>query len=65
MEFLQSGPDLLQSLAFGALRQLGFSGPEQERMDEAAKAAADAVRCIILEGADAAMNRYNKKVTQE
>ena len=42
-----------------------FSGPEQERMDEAAKAAADAVRCIILEGADAAMNRYNKKVTQE
>lgn len=42
-----------------------FSGPEQERMDEAAKAAADAVRCIIWEGADAAMNRYNRKTIQE
>ena len=42
-----------------------FSGPEQERMDEAAKAAADAVRCIIREGADAAMNRYNRKTIQE
>lgn len=42
-----------------------FSGPEQERMDEAAETAADAIRCIVEEGVDAAMNRYNKKVNPE
>lgn len=38
-----------------------FSGPEQEVMDEAAGKAADAVRSIINQGVDAAMNEYNKK----
>ena len=38
-----------------------FSGPEQEVMDEAAGKAADAVRSIITQGVDAAMNEYNKK----
>lgn len=36
-----------------------FSGPEQKTMDEAAERAADAIRMIITDGADAAMNAFN------
>lgn len=36
-----------------------FSPKEREMLDEAAGQAADAIRMIIAEGADAAMNRYN------
>ncbi len=39
-----------------------FSGEERKAMDEAAGLAADAVRTIIAQDADAAMNRYNHKV---
>ena len=39
-----------------------FSGPERKVMDEAAERAADAVRRIIDQGADAAMNDFNRKV---
>lgn len=39
-----------------------FSGPERKVMDEAAERAADAIRCIITQGADAAMNDFNRKV---
>lgn len=42
-----------------------FSGPDQKIIDEAAGVAADAIRCIIQDGVDVAMNRYNKKVSQE
>ena len=36
-----------------------FSAKEQEVMNEAAERAADAVRTIIAQGADIAMNRFN------
>lgn len=36
-----------------------FSGPERKLMDEAAERAADAIRTIIVQDADAAMNRFN------
>lgn len=36
-----------------------FSGPEQRAMEEAAEKVSDAIRMIILQGADAAMNEYN------
>lgn len=39
-----------------------FSGPERRLMDEAAERAADAIRRIIAQGADAAMNDFNRKV---
>ena len=39
-----------------------FSGPERKIMDEAAERAADAIRSIITQGADAAMNYCNRKV---
>lgn len=38
-----------------------FSAPEREVMDEAALRAADAIRMILTQGADAAMNEYNRK----
>lgn len=38
-----------------------FSKEEMKLMDDAAKKAADAVRTIIAEGADAAMNEFNRK----
>lgn len=37
-----------------------FSGPERETLNETAKWAADAIRAIIAEGPDGAMNRYNR-----
>ncbi len=43
-----------------------FSAQERGVMDEAAARAADAVRAVIAEGADAAMNRFNgMKKTEE
>lgn len=39
-----------------------FSEPEREVMDEAAERAAEAIRVIINQGADAAMNEFNCKV---
>ncbi|MCQ2538995.1 MAG: aminoacyl-tRNA hydrolase [Acetatifactor sp.] len=39
-----------------------FSAPEQKMMDLAAERACDAIRMIITEGADAAMNEFNRKV---
>lgn len=39
-----------------------FSGDERTAMDEAAERAADAVRTIITQDADVAMNLYNRKV---
>lgn len=36
-----------------------FSGPERKLMDEAVERAAEAVRTIIQQGADAAMNQFN------
>ena len=36
-----------------------FSAPERKMMDEATERAADAIRTIILQDADAAMNQYN------
>lgn len=44
-----------------------FSSGDRETMDQAAERAADAVRTIIAEGADSAMNRYNsvKRKIQE
>lgn len=39
-----------------------FTGPEREVMDEAIERAADAVRAIIAEGPDVAMNKFNRKV---
>lgn len=39
-----------------------FSLQEREIMEEAAKRAADAIRMMIAENADAAMNEYNRKV---
>ena len=41
-----------------------FNREERELMDEAAKKACDAIRLIINEDADAAMNRYNSKAAQ-
>lgn len=38
-----------------------FSAPEREAMGEAAKRAAEAIRVIIAQGADAAMNEFNRK----
>lgn len=38
-----------------------FSAPEREAMDEAAKRAAEAIRVIIAQGADVAMNEFNRK----
>lgn len=38
-----------------------FSAPEREMMDEAVLRAADAIRVILTQGADAAMNEYNRK----
>ncbi len=38
-----------------------FSGKEREIMDESAKKAVDAVKVMMLESADAAMNIYNRK----
>ena len=39
-----------------------FQGGEKELMEQAAREAADAIRMLMAEGADAAMNQYNKKV---
>ena len=39
-----------------------FTGLEREVMDEAIERAADAVRAIIAEGPDVAMNKFNRKV---
>lgn len=39
-----------------------FPKEEREIMDESAKRAADAVEIMIADGADAAMNQYNKKM---
>lgn len=39
-----------------------FPKEEREIMDESAKRAADAVEIMITDGADAAMNQYNKKM---
>lgn len=39
-----------------------FSAQERKLMDEAALRAADAIRTIITQGADAAMNEFNRKV---
>ena len=36
-----------------------FQGEDKKVMDEAVKRAADAVECILKEGADRAMNRFN------
>ena len=36
------------------------SGPERETLNETAKWAADAIRAIITDGPDGAMNRYNR-----
>lgn len=36
-----------------------FSAPEAKVMEEASERAADAIRTIITDGADAAMNRFN------
>ena len=41
-----------------------FPKNEREIMDESAGRAADAVEMIITDGADAAMNQYNKKIQQ-
>ena len=41
-----------------------FPKEEREIMDESAKRAADAVEVMITDGADAAMNQYNKKIQQ-
>lgn len=38
-----------------------FTKQEREIMDEAAKKAADAIRMMITEGADATMNAFNRK----
>lgn len=38
-----------------------FSGEERRMMDEACDRAADAIRTIIADGADAAMNSFNSK----
>lgn len=38
-----------------------FSPAEREKMEEAFKEGAEAVQMFLLEGADAAMNRYNRK----
>ncbi len=38
-----------------------FSGDEKKIMEQATKEAADAIRMMMTEGADAAMNQYNKK----
>lgn len=38
-----------------------FGREEQKLVEEAADRAADAIRMIIAEGPDAAMNRYNRK----
>lgn len=42
-----------------------FTDGERKLMDEAALKAADAVRLIMAEGIDTAMNQYNKKAKQE
>lgn len=42
-----------------------FTDGERRQMDEAALKAADAVRLIMAEGIDTAMNQYNKKAKQE
>ena len=36
-----------------------FSAPEAKVMEEASERAADAIRTILTDGADAAMNRFN------
>ena len=41
-----------------------FPKEEREIMDESAKRAADAIEVMIMDGADAAMNLYNKKAQQ-
>lgn len=41
-----------------------FTGDERKLMDEAAKEAAEAIKMMMQEGADAAMNVYNKKKTE-
>lgn len=38
-----------------------FSPAEREKMEEAFREGAEAVQMFLLEGADAAMNRYNRK----
>ncbi|MBQ7933797.1 MAG: aminoacyl-tRNA hydrolase [Lachnospiraceae bacterium] len=38
-----------------------FSNEERKLMDDAAKRAAEAIELMITEGADVAMNRYNRK----
>lgn len=45
-----------------------FSAPEREAMEQAAERAAEAIRVIVSQGADAAMNQFNsvkKSVPQE
>ncbi len=38
-----------------------FKGEDAERMKEAVQKAADAVECILRDGVDQAMNRYNRE----
>ena len=38
-----------------------FKNQDAEDMADAARRAADAVECYILEGPDSAMNKYNNK----
>lgn len=42
-----------------------FSASEQKSVNDAVKKAADAIELMMREGADAAMNRYNKKMKDE
>lgn len=42
-----------------------FSAAEREKMEEAFRDGADAVKIFLTEGADAAMNRYNRKKEKE
>ena len=42
-----------------------FSGAERKIMDESAEKATDAVKMMMFESADAAMNIYNKKVSSQ
>ena len=37
-----------------------FSGPERETLNETAKWASDAIRAIVAEGPDGAMNKFNR-----
>ena len=42
-----------------------FTGDERKLMEDAAGRGADAIRMIMAQGPDAAMNEYNKKISNE